>query len=116
MIIQDEECCSHESTTSLRTSQGQLRLRYCEREEEDSSTSRRSRKCVCIPKLLLISVNYYFRHIYLKGAAYPTSPGPPQENTSHLFQGQVSVDVYWELVASPKKPEFAGVDQAAGSM
>ena len=32
------------------------RLRYCEREEEDSSTSHRSRKSVCIPKLLLISV------------------------------------------------------------
>ena len=96
LILQDEECCSHESTASSKTLRDQLRLRYREIEEEDSSTSRRSRKSVCIPKLLLISVNYYFiliRHVRLKGAAVPTTPGPPQENTSHLFKGQVSVDV-----------------------
>ena len=29
-------------------------------------------------------------------------------NLCVLFQGQVSVDEYWELVASPKKPEYAG--------
>ena len=60
MIIQDEECCSHE--TSSKTLWDRSRMGYREREAgtspEDSSTSRRSRTSVCIAKLLLTSVTY----------------------------------------------------------
>ena len=50
---------------------------------------------------LITSYLILIRHICLKGAAVPTAYDPTQENTSHFFQGQVSVDVYWELVDNP---------------